>query len=144
MKECSRKKGRRTSGRAIAFGLIATIVLGLAITPLIAFYRRSTPAAAGAVSVRISMSGFTPKEIHAKVGQPLQIELINLDNSMHSDGGGWHNMVIERLGINQYVAPTGRVVFTITPTEPGEYDFYCDICCGGKENPFMHGRLIVS
>lgn len=59
-------------------------------------------------------------------------------------GGGWHNFVVERFGVNVKVAPRQRQVFTFTPTEPGEYDFYCDMCCGGKENPFMHGRLIVS
>lgn len=140
----STKKGRKSSGRAVAFGLIAALVLGLVFTAVIGFYRRSTATADAAVPVRISMSGFTPKEIHAKVGQPIQIELINLDNSMHSDGGGWHNFVVERLGVSERVGPKDKIVFTLTPTETGEYDFYCDICCGGKENPYMHGRLVIS
>jgi heme/copper-type cytochrome/quinol oxidase subunit 2 len=29
------------------------------------------------------------------------------------------------------------------PAAPGEYDIYCDTCCGGKESPTMHGTLLV-
>src|SRR3972149_2301788 len=25
----------------------------------------------------------------------------------------------------------------------GVYDYYCDVCCGGKANPTMRGKLIV-
>ncbi|MBI3460116.1 cupredoxin domain-containing protein, partial [Candidatus Acetothermia bacterium] len=32
---------------------------------------------------------------------------------------------------------------TFTPTKPGTYEFYCNICCGGKANPSMQGKLIV-
>ena len=32
---------------------------------------------------------------------------------------------------------------TFTPDAPGEYTFYCDICCGGRANPTMNGKLIV-
>jgi heme/copper-type cytochrome/quinol oxidase subunit 2 len=33
---------------------------------------------------------------------------------------------------------------TITPTEPGTYVFYCDLCCSGRANPSMRGELVVS
>lgn len=134
----------QSARRTAAFALIATLVLGLVAAALLNFYGRMAATAEGAVPVRISMSGFDPAEIQARVGEPLTIELINLDNSLHTDGGGWHNFVIEELGVNVKVAPESRVVFTITPTEAGEYDFYCDMCCGGKANPYMHGRLLVS
>ena len=140
----SNKKGKQNAKRTVAFGLIATFVLGLVVTALLSFYDRTTATAEGAVPVRINMSGFDPAVIQANVGEPLTIELINLDNSMHTDGGGWHNFVVEQLGVNEKVGPENRLVFTITPTEAGEYDFYCDVCCGGKENPYMHGRLVVS
>jgi hypothetical protein len=26
----------------------------------------------------------------------------------------------------------------------GSYEFYCDICCGGKENPSMRGVIEVT
>jgi hypothetical protein len=25
----------------------------------------------------------------------------------------------------------------------GEYDIYCDTCCGGKASPTMHGKIVV-
>lgn len=134
----------KRTGRALGFWLIALLTLSVAATALIGFYSRSAARVQNAVPVRISMSGFTPAEIRATAGQPIQIELINLDNSHHTDGGGWHNFVVDDLDVAERVAPESRRLFTFTPTQPGEYDFYCDICCGGKENPYMHGRLIVS
>lgn len=127
-----------------AYWIVAASILGMAGLLLFGFYQRSTSTAETAVPVRISMSGFSPDVLKAKVGQPVQIELINLDHSGHTDGGGWHNFVVERLGVAEKVAPLKRTLITFTPSEPGEYDFYCDICCGGKDNPYMHGRLIVT
>lgn len=142
-KQTDRPK-RGAANRQAAFWVIAAVVLSLVGISLAGFYARSAPAAEGALPVQISMAGFAPDEIQAQVGQPIQIELINMDDSGHTDGGGWHNFIVERLGVSEKVAPKKRLVFSFTPTEPGEFDFYCDICCGGKENPYMHGRLIVS
>jgi len=37
-----------------------------------------------------------------------------------------------------------RQAYSFTaPTTPGDYDFYCNTCCGGKESPTMHGTLRV-
>jgi heme/copper-type cytochrome/quinol oxidase subunit 2 len=29
------------------------------------------------------------------------------------------------------------------PDKPGTYDVWCDTCCGGEENPVMHGRIVI-
>jgi heme/copper-type cytochrome/quinol oxidase subunit 2 len=29
------------------------------------------------------------------------------------------------------------------PMTPGDYDIYCDTCCGGKASPTMHGTLRI-
>ena len=64
---------------------------------------------------------------------------------MHSDGGGWHQFAVDALGINWKVGPLSSKVFTFTaPASAGRYAFYCDICCGGKENPSMQGELTVT
>lgn len=139
-----KKQHRRRSKGKMAYTILVALVLVVAAAIVGAFYNRTTSKTATALPVRINMSGFTPGEIQAKAGEPIQIELINLDDAGHTDGGGWHNFVIESLNVSEKVAPTRRHVFTITPDKPGEYDFYCDICCGGKENPYMHGRLIVT
>lgn len=42
------------------------------------------------------------------------------------------------------VAPAlGSKMVTYTPDKAGEYPFCCDICCGGRANPTMEGKLIV-
>jgi heme/copper-type cytochrome/quinol oxidase subunit 2 len=68
-----------------------------------------------------------------------------MDTSMHSDGGGWHELAIDALGIDWKVGPESSQVFSFTaPSTPGTYQFYCDICCGGKANPSMQGKLTVT
>jgi cytochrome c oxidase subunit II len=94
-------------------------------------------------SVKISMSGFSPKRISAKAGQEIKLQLINKDNSLHTDGGGWHQFAIDELGIDFKVAPLTVSDLSFTIDQPGTYDFYCGICCGGKANPYMHGQLTV-
>ncbi len=99
-----------------------------------------------AIKMTITMAGFDPNTLQVKVGEPVKINLINTDNQYHRDGGGFHNFILKGPGldVNITVPPENQTVFAFTPTEPGEYDWYCDVCCGGKENPNMHGTLIVT
>jgi len=89
------------------------------------------------------MSGFTPSTLQAQAGVPLRINLINLDNPYHSDGGGWHDFVLPELGLNVSVEPEGQTVFVLQASAPGTYVWYCDLCCGGKASPSMRGTLTV-
>jgi len=91
------------------------------------------------------MGGFEPRSLTVKAGQAVKVELASMDNSMHSDGGGWHQFAIDELGIDWKVGPLSSKVFEFTaPAAAGTYTFYCDICCGGKENPSMQGKLTVT
>jgi heme/copper-type cytochrome/quinol oxidase subunit 2 len=102
-------------------------------------------AAAGDAQVlRISMGGWEPATLTARPGETVTVAMVNLDNQFHVDGGGWHNFVVPELGLEVEVPPRATETFTFTVGEAGEYLFYCDICCGGKENPFMQGTLSVS
>lgn len=138
-----RARAARTRNRAIAFGLIAFMVLGLAG---ILVWRAFAPVPAARADVRIqtTMDGFIPGMIRAKVGQPITIQLVNRDSQFHTDGGGWHQFAIEELGVNAKVGPESTQLVTFTPTRAGTYEFYCDVCCGGKESPTMRGKLEVS
>lgn len=138
-----RMRAARSRNRAIAFGIIAFMVVGLtgiflwrAFAPL--------PAVAADVKIQTTMEGFMPSVIRAKAGQPITIQLINRDTRFHTDGGGWHQFAIDELGVNAKVGPESTELVTLTPTRAGTYEFYCDVCCGGKENPSMRGRLEVS
>ena len=120
--------------------LVATVAIGLVVS------RLAGPAATDteAIGVRASMGGFDPGALSVKPGETVRIELTSLDTSFHSDGGGWHQFAIDELGVDWKVGPQTSEVFELTaPATPGTYTWYCDICCGGKENPSMQGTLTV-
>lgn len=103
-----------------------------------------TQTGATLVAVEADMSGLYPKVIYAKAGEPLTIQLTSLDTPYHMDGGGKHQFAIDDLDVNIIAEPKGMSSQTFTPDGPGEYEFYCDICCGGRANPTMVGRLVVT
>jgi heme/copper-type cytochrome/quinol oxidase subunit 2 len=99
--------------------------------------------AGNVIDIKADMSGFDQKEIRVKAGEPVTIRLTSLDNSHHTDGGGKHQWAVEELDVDIVALPEDSNYVTFTPEKPGEYTFYCDICCGGKANPTMNGKLIV-
>lgn len=126
------------------FAGIAVVVLSLAAILLFnALYKSPLPAADNVIDVTADMGGFDKKEIRVKVGQSVTIRLRSLDNSYHTDGGGKHQWAIDEFKANVVAPPEGTAMTTFTPTQPGTYIFYCDICCGGRANPNMNGKLIV-
>ncbi len=129
----------------LAYGLLVVAVLGLAGYLLVkAFVRPPLPELAGhVIDVAADMGGFDRKEIRVKAGEPVTIRLRSLDNQYHTDGGGQHQWAVDELNVSVIAPPLGSNTITFTPTEPGEYQFYCDICCGGRANPNMQGTLIV-
>lgn len=99
--------------------------------------------AGNVIDVAADMAGFDQKEIRVKVGEPVTVRLTSLDNSHHTDGGGKHQWAVDELGVDIVAQPESSNYTTFTPDKPGEYTFYCDICCGGRANPTMNGTLIV-
>jgi heme/copper-type cytochrome/quinol oxidase subunit 2 len=83
------------------------------------------------------------KEIRVKVGEPVTLRLTSLDSSHHTDGGGKHQWAVDELSVSIVAEPESSNYQTFTPDKPGTYTYYCDICCGGRANPTMQGRLIV-
>lgn len=131
--------------RLAVFAGLALLVGGAAIG--LTASRLAGPATtdAAATPIRVSMGGFDPPTLTVRAGQTVKVELISMDNSLHSDGGGWHQLAIDALGIDWKVGPLSSRVFEFTaPTSPGTYAWYCDICCGGKDNPSMQGTLVVA
>jgi hypothetical protein len=125
---------------------MAVAILALAGTLFVRPLTRGGAAPGEATVLRISMSGWSQKIVEATSDEPLQITMVNLDNRFHTDGGGWHNFVVPRLDFEARVPPKGTETFSVDlgALPPGEYEFYCDICCGGKDNPFMQGTLRVT
>jgi len=131
--------------RTLTFGIIAILVLGLTGYLLVAAF--STPElpkmAGNVIDIAADMSGFNQKEVRVKAGEPVTVRLTSLDNSHHTDGGGKHQWAVDELGASIVAPPEGSNTATFTPDQSGEYTFYCDICCGGRANPTMNGKLIV-
>ena len=101
------------------------------------------PGGADIVEIKGTMGGFSPSVIRAKAGRPLTVRLTSVDTRFHTDGGGKHQFAIDALGVNIIAPPLGTREATFTPPAPGVYECYCDICCGGRANPTMVGKLIV-
>ncbi len=140
-----RARERQRRIRAVIFAGIAVVVLGLTGFLLkSAFFKPAPPALAGnVIDVAADMSGFNKKEIHVKVGEPVTVRLTSLDNSHHTDGGGKHQWAVDELGVSIVAEAEDSASKTFTPTKPGTYTYYCDVCCGGRANPTMQGKLIV-
>ncbi len=103
----------------------------------------ATASADHALPVRLSMAGFDPQVITAKAGQPLSLELWTTDAAPHLQGGV-HTMISDQLGFREELPAESRRTLTITmPATPGDYDIYCDTCCGGKASSTMHATLRV-
>ncbi|MEW6046827.1 MAG: cupredoxin domain-containing protein [Bacillota bacterium] len=91
----------------------------------------------------VTMGGFSPRQLKARAGRPARLRLVNPDSPYHADGGGVHGFTVPDLGIDVQVPPHSTMEIDLPAAAPGEYPFYCDTCCGGKENPFMQGVLKV-
>lgn len=136
---------RRQRIRMVVFAVIVIGVLGFSGYLLYsAFFQPGPPPMAGnVIEIKADMAGFDMKEIRLKVGEPVTVRLTSLDNSHHTDGGGKHQWAVDDLGVDIVAQPESSDYATFTPDKPGEYTFYCDICCGGRANPTMNGTLIV-
>ena len=140
------KQEKKPPYMSILFIIIVIAIFSAALYLIISKSASMEPVNKEAIKMTITMAGFEPNTITAKVGEPVTINLINPDNSHHTDGGGKHNFILISglANLNITVQPESQEVFTFTPTQKGEYHWYCDICCGGRENPGMHGTLIVA
>lgn len=128
-----------TSGtKKTAFGILVAVVMVVAGTMLYLSTQRIVPFDPNAQQVRISMAGWDPSSLTTKVGVPLKLDVIAMDNAH----GAGHDLVLDALNINEYVGSTQKV-FTLPADQPGQYTFYCSLCCGGKDSPTMVGSYTV-
>jgi plastocyanin len=136
---------RSTTERARPF-LFAGIAVGvLAIGAFLAFgdFLNRPAAAAGTIDVQSSMAGFTPSTITVKAGDTVTLDWWTQDAAVHLQGGV-HTMISPELGLaEQLPAESRRQVTWTVPNKPGTYDVWCESCCGGKDSPTMHGKIVV-
>jgi len=123
-------------GRKVAFVVI--VVVALAGVGWLVSKSLNAPLDPNAVQVRISMSGWNPASLETTVGTPVKIDVIATDDAH----GAGHDFRIDELGINEYIG-SGQKVFTLPAGRPGEYTWYCSLCCGGRDSPSMLGTYSV-
>jgi plastocyanin len=139
------RRARRIRGTIFGLIVVAVLGVGLYLAGGVFLGQRDKTTVANAVPVRLSMAGFDPKVITAKAGAAVNLDFWNTDNAMHLDGGGVHTFIMDTQNIYVKIPAEARQAFSFTaPMTPGDYDFYCNTCCGGKESPWMHGTLRVT
>ncbi|HET8568627.1 MAG TPA: cupredoxin domain-containing protein [Candidatus Limnocylindria bacterium] len=134
---------RRTWPRAMLFTAIAFAIVIAAIRLLQPEELATEDGGPVDVTVRIDMAGFTPPDIEIPAGRSVRLRIVNPDNTHHADGGGWHQLAVPGIGLDARIAPLSTRVVELPARAAGEYPFYCDVCCGGKENPSMRGTLKI-
>lgn len=75
---------------------------------------------------------FKPDTITAAPGQPIEITV--------DKNAGFHTFVIDGISLKEIVKQDGVISF-IAPTQPGSYEFYCDV--GSHKAMGMKGALVV-
>ena len=131
--------------RPLAFLFVVAAVLGVGMYFAFGDFLRRPAATAGAdtVDVQSSMAGFTPSEIKVKAGSTVTLEWWTQDAAVHLQGGV-HTMISPDLGLREELpAESTRLVKWTVPDKPGTYDVWCETCCGGKDSPQMHGKIVV-
>jgi cytochrome c oxidase subunit II len=139
--------GRRVPARHSSFGPRVIMFVSIAVLVIAAAVLLLSPqrtASAADQTVEVTMAGFQPGNLTIAAGTATTVRLVNPDSPYHSDGGGVHQFASPELGIDVKVQPRSDTTFTIPALQPGTYRFYCDVCCGGKENPSMQGMIVVS
>ena len=140
-----RREARQARLRKVGFGGIAVAVLavGGALAFGDFFNRPGDGATAGAIDVQSSMAGCDPAEIRVTAGETVTLNWWTQDAAPHLTGGV-HTMVAPELGLDEALpAESTKAVTWTVPNTPGTFDVYCDSCCGGKDSPTMHGRIVV-
>lgn len=136
---------RHPRAKSIAFAVASLIVLAtaafLVITPIQAL---RTPQAGDERRIIVTMAGFDPPVVRLPARRPITLRLVNPDSPYHSDGGGWHQLRIERLGVDVRIPPRSERTVELPALPRGTYTFYCNVCCGGKDNPAMQGTVEVT
>ena len=148
----TRAERRHGTGRApAARGGIGTLVFGIVVVGVLvvggylAFgdFLDRPAAAADAIDVQSSMAGFTPSEIRVTAGTTVTLDWWTQDAAIHLQNGV-HTMISPELGLNEALPAESRTAVTFqVPDRPGTYDVWCDTCCGGKDSPTMHGKIVI-
>lgn len=136
--------GSSATARKVAFGGVVLGVLGIGAFLAFGDFLSRPSAATGDINIQSSMAGFTPSVITVKAGATVTLDWWTQDAAIHLQNGV-HTMVSPELGLNEALpAESSRTVTWAVPNKPGTYDVWCESCCGGKDSPTMHGKIVIT
>jgi len=137
------RDARSAAIRKASFGIVTVAVLGIGALLAFGDFLNRPVAASGAIDVQSSMAGFAPSVIRVKAGSTVTLDWWTQDAAVHLQGGV-HTMISPDLGLNEKLrAESRRQVAWTVPDQLGTYDVWCDTCCGGKDSPTMHGKIVI-
>ena len=93
----------------------------------------ATPDTLQTVEVTASDFSFTPGNLTANTGDPFDLVLTN-------DGNAPHTFTIDEFGVDAEVAAGEETTVSVTPSESGEFSFYCRF----HRQQGMEGDITVS
>ena len=127
---------------AKSFFVVAILILGIALSGMFTkkdqggsvVSAKKEQTAQQLITVEGGNFYFSPNEIRAKKGQPMQILLNNKE--------GIHDFVIKEFGVGSDTISGGQTTtISFTPDKAGTFEFYCSI--GQHRDMGMKGTLIV-
>ncbi|GAC1640339.1 MAG: hypothetical protein NVS4B8_07810 [Herpetosiphon sp.] len=128
-------------GTFTALLALATLILGgtltTAIQPRAAATGISPEAIAALPPFRMKEYSFEHKEIAAKVGETVVLQLVNSDSTTHY-------LDLDELNVHAQVAAGKTNVALFKPTAAGTYTYYCHPHGNKADGTGMVGRLIVT
>jgi plastocyanin domain-containing protein len=113
-------------GRAMSFGVAVLLLVAVAAAGC-----GGGSAVKDRVVVEVTQEGFVPKEIPAKVGQPITLVV-----TRKTDLTCAKQIVFADLGVEKELPMNQAVEVTVTPERQGELRFACDM-------DMIAGKLIV-
>ncbi len=129
--------------RKAAFGLVVVAVLGFGAFFAFGDFLNRPVASNDSIDVQSSMAGFTPSVIKVTAGTTVTLDWWTQDAAVHLQGGA-HTMISPELGLAEKLpAESRRQVIWTVPDKPGTYEVWFETCCGGKDSPTMHGKIVV-
>ncbi len=146
-----RQNRSRQLGKILRVSVFSGVVVGVVLAIMFFLAPVFSAPASGitqngntkVINIQAAMDGFDMQTIRVKLDETVKVNLKSLDNEHHTDGGGKHQFAIDEFGVNIITDPLSVNSGTFVASKAGTYTFYCDICCGGKANPTMNGKLIV-
>lgn len=139
--------------KKLLFSFIAIVVLAFASYPMIQMASDIVRNFKEENIILLTMSGFEPNVLYLDAGVETEVLLVNVEPVSMEDkthGGdeqhqrGLHQYASDELGFDYKLKPQEEMLITIKVDEPGEYEVYCDVCCGGRNNEFMRTKIIVN